>query len=79
LLDEDMQYLWKNGEPTGERHCEDATRYLIMGLKAFLHREFSPPTKVEKKAKDWIEEHFQSLYDKIMNPGKKNPDWRDVF
>ena len=79
LLDEDMGYIWKNGEPSGERHCEDASRYLIMGVKNFLHREYAP-TKVEKKAKDWLAEHFQNLYDKVMNPKRKeNIDWRDVF
>ncbi|MCI4463673.1 MAG: hypothetical protein JHC30_05850 [Caldisericum sp.] len=82
MLDEDMGYIWrKDGTlPDGNDHAITARKYLVLTFSNQLKREYRPAPKVEAKAKNWIEEHFKGLYDKVMNPKvKPDLDWRDIF
>lgn len=71
MLDEDNSYVYNSkGLPEDRNnHCEDARRYLVMGIIRLTdkRRFYRRPTK--KEADNWLAEHFHGLFK------KKKKDW----
>jgi len=73
MLDEDMNYIWGlNGEaPDKDDHCETARKYLTLGVNEILKRKEPTMMKTEIKQTNWIQEHFENLWNSVMAGTKR--------